>query len=50
MKLEKEREDDSVWKVNKNTRKAKYIQYPMYLVEVEEEATDIDPKTIKRVS
>lgn len=42
--------DDSMWKVDKNTGEATYIDYTKYIVDVHEFATELDPKTFKRVS
>ncbi len=47
VKLVKEYEDDSVWKVDKKTGKASYMQFPLYLVTIQDKAKNIDPAMLR---
>lgn len=42
--------DNTVYKVDKKTGKAVYIPYIDYMLNIEEKAKPVDPKTIKGVS
>lgn len=46
--LSNERDSDAIWKVDKRTGKASYMQYPAYIVEVKGQAKEIDPATLRR--
>lgn len=50
VKLTKERADDTVWKVDKRTREASYMQYPMFLILVGDDGKHINPDTLKGAS
>lgn len=47
VKLTKERVDDTVWKVDKRTEEASYMQYPMFLIMVGDDGTRINPEILK---
>lgn len=42
--------DNSMWKVDKNTGEATYIDYTAFIIDISKHATELDPKTFKRVS
>lgn len=50
IRLAKEVEDDTVWKVDIATGKATYVQFPWYIAYVAYKARDVDPDTVKGVS
>ena len=49
VKLSKEREDDTMWKVDKKTGKVSYLPYVTYIgIENEEKLTSVNPGSLRK--
>ena len=49
VKLSKELDDDTVWQLNKNSNRAKYIQIAAYYMMISDKSVrEIDPATFKK--
>lgn len=49
IKLLKEYNDDSVWKVDKRTEQASYMQYIDYMLDIQDKATPVDPAMLRKL-